>query len=99
MVECRRLMDVVEPLPAQPQLMDTGPRGPTRVHDSLSQKHFRQPVADPHQIGARIFAGPHQIADRLDLPIGDHHRRDLTKTQQPRQVRGIAGIFSELNRS
>jgi hypothetical protein len=91
-VECRRLMDVVEPLPTQPQLMDAGPRGSTRIDDSLPQKHFRQPVADPHQIGAGIFAGPHQIAYRLNLTIGHRYRRDLTQPQQPGQMRGIAGI-------
>jgi hypothetical protein len=51
-------------------------------------------VADPHQIGAGIFAGPHQIAYRLNLPIGHRHRRDLTQAQQLGQMRGIAGIFS-----
>jgi len=45
----------------------------------------------PHQISAGIFAGPHQISDRLDLTLGHRHFGDLTQTQQPGQMRGIAG--------
>jgi hypothetical protein len=33
----------------------------------LGQKQFGQSVPNPHQIGAGIFAGSRQIANRLDF--------------------------------
>jgi hypothetical protein len=44
-------------------------------------------VSHPHQIGTRIFAGTHQIADCLDFPLRHGHRGDLTQPQQPGQMR------------
>lgn len=49
-------------------------------------------MSHPHQISSGVFAGPHQIADRLDLGLRDRHFGDLTQPQQPGQVCGVAGI-------
>ena len=49
-------------------------------------------MPDPHQIRTGILASPHQIAHRLDVPLGHPHRGDLTKPQQPGQMRGITGV-------
>ena len=51
----------------------------------------------PHQIRTGIFAGAHKITNSFDLLIGHLYRGNLTEPQQLGQVRGIAGIFSELN--
>jgi hypothetical protein len=50
----------------------------------------------PHQVSAGIFTSPHQIANRLNLALGNGYRGDLTQPQQPGQMRRISGIFSEL---
>jgi hypothetical protein len=70
-------VDVVETVATQPFLVRARPGCPTEVHDPLSQKQFRQPMSHPHQIGTGIFAGPHQIAHRLDLTLRYPHFGDL----------------------
>ena len=89
----------VEVLLAQPQLVPAGPGLAAVVDNSLPQKQLRQPVPSRHQIPATVFAGAHQVPGRFLLDAGDRHRHDLAQMQQPRQMPGIAGIFSELNRS
>ena len=64
----------------------------TRVDPPLAQQQFGQPVPDPHQIRAGILAGTHQITHRLHLSFRNGDRGDLTKTQQPGQMRGITGV-------
>ena len=49
-------------------------------------------MPDPHQIGAGIFAGPHQIAHCLYLGVGHGDRGDLTQTQQPGQMCGVTSV-------
>jgi hypothetical protein len=85
-------VDVVEAVSAQPLFVCACPRSPTVVDDPLPQKQFRQPMSHPHQIGAGIFTGTHQIAERLDFPPRHPHRGGLTQPQQPGQMRGIAGV-------
>jgi hypothetical protein len=46
----------------------------------------------PHQVDAGIFTSPHQIANRLNLALGNGYRGDLTQPQQPGQMRRISGI-------
>jgi len=54
-------------------------------------------MPNPHQIGAGVFPGPHQITHGFGLTVGHSHFGDLTQPQQAGQMGGIAGIFSELN--
>src|SRR4029453_15717295 len=46
----------------------------------------------PHQVSAGIFTSPHQIANRLDLTLGNGYRGDLTQPQQPGQMRRISCV-------
>ncbi|GFG99567.1 hypothetical protein MHIP_00510 [Mycolicibacterium hippocampi] len=92
MVEGRPGMGVIESLPPQPGFVDPGPGVPARVHPALAQQQLGQPVPHPHQIGAGVLAGPHQIAHRLHLSLGNRDRGYFAQPQKPGQVRGIAGI-------
>lgn len=77
----------LETLPTQPLLVFARPGWSALVDEALSQKQFGQPMPYPHQISTGILAGPRQIADRLDLTLGDRHFGDLTQPQQPGQMR------------
>jgi hypothetical protein len=72
-------MHVIKMVSAQPLLVRACPGRPTGIHKPLPQQQFRQPVPHPHQIGAGILTGPHQIAHRLDLPLRHPHCGDLTQ--------------------
>ncbi len=92
MVEGCRGVGIVETLSTQPGFVHPVPGLPTRIHPAVAQQQFGQPVPNPHQIRAGIFAGPDQIAHRLHLGLGHGDRGDLTQAQQPGQMRGITGI-------
>lgn len=49
-----------------------------------------------HQIPTAILPSSHQIAGGFLGRTGNRDLHDLTQMQQPGQMRGIAGIFSEL---
>jgi len=50
-----------------------------------------------HQVTATVLTGPHQIPGRFLDHAGHRDLGDLTQMQQPSQMRGITGVFSELN--
>jgi hypothetical protein len=49
-----------------------------------------------HYIPTTVFACPHQIPGRLLGDGGNPDLHDLAQMQQAGQMRGIAGVFSEL---
>jgi hypothetical protein len=78
-------------LPAQPLVMNPGPRLATRVDDPLAQQQLREPMPSGHQVPANVLTSPDQVAGRLRLRGRDRHLDDLAEMQQPGQVAGIAG--------
>ena len=91
-VERRRRVHVVEPLTAQPQLIDPGPGMPTGVDDPLPQKQFRQPVPNP--IKSARSSSRARTKSRSTSISRSGTRGDLTQAQQPGQMRRITGVFT-----
>jgi hypothetical protein len=49
-------------------------------------------MAGPHQIGACVLAGPHQITGALVGHRGHRHRHQFPRPQQPRRPLGVSAI-------
>jgi hypothetical protein len=49
-------------------------------------------MAGPHEVGAGVLAGAHQIAGGLVCRIGDPHRPELARPQRARQQLGVGGV-------
>ena len=72
--------------------MRVAPGLPAGVDDPVSQQEFREAVPGPHQIGAAVLTGPHQVACCFGELVGDGDCGERIQPQQRRQVFGVDRI-------
>jgi hypothetical protein len=69
-----------------------GPTGFARVTKAQAQQEAFEPLSGSALIEHGAQAAADQIADRFIRFIGDAHRSQLARAEQPRQLFGIAGV-------
>jgi len=65
---------LVESDAPKPCVVHPRPGAPALVGDPVAKKQLGQPVPGAHQVRAGVLAGPHQVARRLCVRLGDAHR-------------------------
>jgi hypothetical protein len=58
----------------------------------MTKQQLREPMTSTHQITTGILARANQIARRLLVRPRHPHRRNLAKSQQPRQPLGVTPV-------